>query len=122
MINSHILHLTGGASIEQAVENDTDYQIIAPITTFSVGDQRSRQDGTFDVHYKAKISGPVTLIRGDGVKIKGKEKKTTGQRIRGAAFFHANEEGIDPEKHYEDVGKKIAVYWSEVVSLLEHKH
>lgn len=96
-MNSFVLHITGGAEIESAVENDTEYQIVGLITTFSVGDERSNQDGSYQIHNKAKFSGPITLIKGEKM-IRGKDVKKESQKTRGAILALQNEvERLDVE-------------------------
>ncbi|KKL00968.1 hypothetical protein LCGC14_2627710, partial [marine sediment metagenome] len=63
-IKDRVLNITGGVSIPTCLENDTTYKIIGEITTYAVGDERSNQDGTYNIHHRAKITDELNLIKG----------------------------------------------------------
>lgn len=80
-MKTFFLKVTGAAAIETSLENDTDYELVASISTYSVGDERSQQNGDYEIFHKAKIIGAVTLIKGQK-SIKGIDRRKESQKTR----------------------------------------
>ena len=78
--NDHYLTITDRVNIPVPLEIDTDYQVVAEISTWKDG-RESKQDGTFNYIYKAKFVGAVQLIKGEKV-IKGQKKTSASQKWR----------------------------------------
>lgn len=107
-INDRTIAITGNASITEDLLNDTEYLLTAEITTYSVGDQRSNNNGTVDVRNKAKISGVVVLQKGETV-IHGHAKTSkASQKLRFDIEALADAEGKEREAFYQwYIGKII---------------
>lgn len=122
-MNSNVLHLTGGAEIEATLDNDTEYELVAPITTYSVKDERSNQDGTYTYHHKAKISGPITLIKGNKM-IKGKDPKSESRKTRGAIRALQDEAerlDVDEQKFYSEVQGALRRHLHDIYEQYKHE-
>lgn len=76
----HFLRITDKANIPVPLEPDTDYQVIAEISTYG-SDSTSNQDGTYSYTHKARFIGEVQLVKGDKV-ILGKKKSSASQKWR----------------------------------------
>ena len=87
--NEHIVRITGGFSVEAPLEIDQEYKVAMPVDVFSA-EMRSNQDGTFNKHYKAKVSGMVTLVKGDKM-IRAKSKGSYSQKMRGAVYHRGHD-------------------------------
>lgn len=118
-INDRILTISGGASITEDLVNDTTYLLNAEITTFSVGDQRSNNNGSVNIHNKAKITGLVVLTKGNTV-IHGHEKTPKASRkLRFDIEQRADAKGKDREAYYQNFISKLIERLDEVAVLLE---
>jgi len=78
--DDHFLTITDRVNIPVPLDIDTDYQVIAEICTYKE-DKGSKQDGTYNFIHKAKFTGEVQLIKGEGV-IKGQKKSSASQKWR----------------------------------------
>lgn len=117
-INDRTLSITGSASITDDLVNDTAYLISAEITTYSVGDQRSNNNGTVDVKNKAKISGIVVLQKGDTI-IHGHTKTSkASQKLRYDLEQRADAKGQDRETYYQTFHSRLIDRCDEVATFL----
>ena len=120
IVNERILNITGGISIPDKLENDCEYTIIGKITTYAVGDQRSNQNGTYNIHNKAKVSDELNLVKGETV-IKGvprtKSKMSVALRME-VETFGSTIGAEDTEKFYREQLGKIIERFDDVYYLL----
>lgn len=80
-MKTNFLKITGSAAIESVLENDQDYELVANISIYSAGEERSQQNGDYEVFHKAKINGAVTLIKGQE-SIRGIDCRKESQKTR----------------------------------------
>lgn len=118
-INDRLLSISGSASITDDLLNDTEYLLSAEITTFSVGDQRSNNNGSVNIHNKAKITGLVVLTKGETI-IHGHEKTPKASRkLRFDIEELAEAKGEDKETFYQNYISKLIEHTDEVYIFLK---
>lgn len=117
-VNDRILSLTGGASITDDLLNDTEYLLTAEITAYSVGDQRSNNDGTVNIHNKAKITGLVVLKKGDTVIAGHAKTSKASQKLRFDLEQRADAKGKDRETYYQTFHSRLIDRSDEVATFL----
>jgi len=74
----------------------------------------------FDFTHKAKFTSNLELQKGDKV-FKGTKKSSISQKMRNRAYIASNEQGIDHDTYYENMGNKIIRYWDLVEEYLKDK-
>jgi len=80
MQDDHFLTITDRVNIPVPLDLDTDYQVVAEISTYKE-EKGSKQDGTYNFIHKAKFTGGVQLLKGEKV-IKGEKKSSASQKWR----------------------------------------
>lgn len=119
-INDRILTVTGGASITEDLELDTVYLLSAEVTTKSVGDNRTNNDGTINIHNKAGITGVVVLTKGDKI-IHGHAKTSKASRkLRFDIEALAEALGHDKESFYQNYIRMLIEHIDEVYHYLKN--
>ncbi len=83
-LNERLIKTTGALSILDDIEVDKSYRVGLDVEIYSQ-EQKSRQDGTYDVHYKAAVVGGEVL-KETGEVIKAKDKKRQSQKLRQAIY------------------------------------
>ncbi len=106
IVNDKILKLTGGFSITDDLELDTEYILLAPIEIYDAGGMSSNQDGTYDLKYRGKICGEAKLTKGDKV-IYGSKKGSQSQVFRYIVRQYADEKGEDKDLYYTFAMNKL---------------
>lgn len=113
--NEHLMKITGSFYVECALDNDTDYQIVATVSTYGM-DIRSNNDGSSKVTHKAKVTSDVQLIKGDKV-IKGKDLTKMSQKLRQAIWKLQQEQGedqMDDDEFYKAMMRMIMLHLDEL--------
>lgn len=76
-------------------------------------------DGTFDQVFRTKVVGN-TVLNQQGQIVKGKSKRGSSQRLRGAIFYHGIGMKVDDEeKHYEEIMDKLIANFPAVYEFLK---
>ena len=111
--------LKGKASIPQELSIGNNYKIVAEgaITEEKKSD---KDDGDFIITYKFE---PILVeIENDkGQRIKAKDTRSTGQRLRARCYVYWKENNVDMEneRFYEMIGNKIIARFDEVMEFLK---
>ena len=79
-INEQIIKFTGSASMAEGLEVDKDYLISLEGGCYSK-EKKSRQDGTYDMHYKVRLM-TAEILKENGDSIKMIDKKKWSQKLR----------------------------------------
>jgi len=117
-MNQHYLRITDKCSIPESLEIDNEYTFAGIITIEKI-EKASNGDG-FDFTHKAKFTSHLELQKGDKV-FKGTKKSSISQKMRNRAYIASNEQGIDHDTYYEQMGNKIIRYWDLVDTFLKDK-
>lgn len=108
----HFLRITDKANIPVPLDPDTDYQVIAEISTYG-SDSTSNQDGTYSYTHKARFIGEVQLVKGDKVILGKKKHGSHSQRFRKKVI----DDGFEYD-HYMDVALRPDVF-EEISTIIE---
>lgn len=117
--NENVLHLTGAVSIDRELELDHDYKLEATAEVYTAGERRSNQDGTFNLHQKAKLL-TCDILTDEGERIIGKVKGSRSQKLRGALYYLWQEVApeMDFEKFYESFMDKSILHLKDIYLFL----
>ena len=118
-INEHILHLTGDASLPEALKKSKEYKLELNAGVYSV-EQRDKQDGTYDVHYKAKlITAEILKESGDykPLKIKGSQSDKWRRQVY-AIWLENYATQFDDEEFYQLIMNLLRKYGDRIVPYL----
>lgn len=83
-INENIIKFSGSASLSEGLVTDKSYRVGIEAECYSE-EKKSRQDGSFDMHYKLRILG-AEVLKDNGEIIHSKDKKTNSQKLRSLIF------------------------------------
>jgi hypothetical protein len=119
-IDERILRITGSCCILENLLNDTDYILTAPITTYSTDEKRSNQDGSYNLNFKAKITGAVEL-ESKGHTIHGKKKGSQSKLLRSLIMGKAIEMGQESDAYYSIIMNKIINNLDDLILFLKNK-
>lgn len=90
--NNHFLRITGSVNIPVPLDLDTDYAFAGNISIYG-SDNRSNQDGTQSVTFKAQFTDEIQLIKGEQTVL-AKSKLSQSAMLNKAV----REAGADYEK------------------------
>lgn len=91
-MNNHFLRITGSVNIPVPLDIDTDYAFVGNVAVYG-SDNRSNQDGTQSVTFKAQFTDEISLIKGEQTVL-AKSKLSQSQMLN----KQCRDSGVDYER------------------------
>ncbi len=115
-INENLLKFTGTLCLPEGLEIDEDFTfgVTAGITK---REQRSNEDGTFNLVHTARLKGEAVVQTKYGKNIVLKTKSSPSKRFRSCMMV--TYDGSDFSQHYETTINLLIKNWPEVKKFLE---
>lgn len=119
-INERLLRITGSAFLENDIDMDNRFKFEGECEPYS-REEKDRQDGSYDIIYKAKFCGLLNVEQG-GKKILAKDRTSKSRRLKGAIWYLGQEQGVDDDNiFYEVVMDKILVNLPEIWEIIKSR-
>lgn len=121
-INEYLLRISGSAAIVGQLNADTRIRIKdGELEIYSV-EKLDKQDGTFDIKYKARFVSAIELEQ-TGKKIFGKDKQRRSQKLRQAIFALQSDRGIevDSDEFYDSFMARMTFHLNDIYDWIKNK-
>ena len=108
-INEFILTITGKSSLPKALQKGHIYVIATEVEIRDANDKQ-RDDGKVDIHFKATQTGKSVIQNEQGKKMPVKDTRSQSQKLR-FQIINENNSDIEDQEYYEKMMVLLRHFW-----------